>query len=446
MVFEDILKKLKKNYPWHISLDLSSHELDDENVEALCEALKDNNSLAMLNVSSNKISMQGYHHLCRIITNTQSLTNMNISDNCFNFSDRVMKQKFPNALFLNHSLVELEGVSDKTSFVLLERNKAIADAKSIFEAYSVTSPEEIKKVLHKLDNLASVEWLPQTVYFCKVHRLLKAVYSLSLIEHPASTMRYLVQPFIEPQGSILRQLNQPFQDDALQQVADKITIELLMAAPNNSETLATRHKLLAYLNRENPDYLEFNIGLRGFAIDDLSGITFGSLYEEKDDVAYISYDDIYRIAKEVYASAEAEGLEKYLLAKALQKKEYCAITVDALFHSPLFVDALKQAYPVAKQAQCLEGYLELQYVKGFGDAYELSIEPIITQDVLDNYKHLLAEKQTIYPNLHTEIQALKASFCELGFRSEKSIQDDYGFFKNVPVNSDPYCDTSYACK
>lgn len=431
MALEDILEKLKKNHPWHISLDLSGTELDDNGACALAKALKDNTSLAILNVSNNNITMEGYHHLCNIIKNTQSLTNMNVSGNSFNWSRRVMDEEFPRALLKNHSLVELEGVSDITSLVLLERNKVIAAAKSIFDAYSGTEQEEAVKVLSKLNNLAKTQGLPQTVYFKEVHRLFKAVYSLTLPEPSACTMRYLIQPF---------------QDDALQQIADKIFVELLMAAPNNSETMAVRYKLLAYLNRANPDGIEFNMGLRGFAIDDFQGISFGALHEERDDVAYISYDDIYRIAKEAHASSEAESIEKHLLTKALQQKEYCAITVDALFHSPQFVDALKQAYPNAKQAQCLEGYIELQYVKGFGGVYELSREPIVTEDALDNYKHLLAKKRTLFPSIGEEIQALKASFCEMGFECEASIQDDYGFFKNVSGSNDSLCDTSYACK
>ena len=104
--------------------------------------------------------------------------------------------------------------------------------------------------------------------------------------------------------------------------------------------------------------------------------------------------------------SEQNTPEGQLLAIAIKQSDYCPVTVDALFKSPLFMNRLLATDPNQPTFQCLEDFLGFQYMPELGGEYTVSND-IIDDATLNTYQTMLSNKSTTYPNIHDEISALK---------------------------------------
>lgn len=385
------------------SLDLSYNEFDETSTFALMEALIVNSTLTSLNVTRCGIEHHqlyynnGFNNYCRDLRdNNKTLL---ILDGIAYDNNQEIDQYIQRNVKLHYDrFIEFVDV------VLMGKQ---VDLKS---PYHYLNSLELSNRLRNNDNKPNI---PQQAHL-ESYQMLVAMQAL--------LEGYSFKEIV----SLLNEPIEGFKQHKL--IAGAIYAVALFVHEHDSCQLYARYALLAYNTRFFPNSLEFIVGILGMAsqqgTDQTSYeppsqpqvSTFRTHLQHNpkqlpNQVIWLDYSEIQTIANTALLLLDDANntFEHDFLNMALSQHDYCPVTVDFLFASPLFVTCLLGAYPNHTKFQCLEGYLKLQSMPSLGGVYDaMATLPISDpQDKLNHYQAAMSQKKTAYPNVQIEIATLK---------------------------------------
>tara|TARA_R110002126_G_scaffold173969_3_gene322563 strand:+ start:24730 stop:26610 length:1881 start_codon:yes stop_codon:yes gene_type:complete len=385
------------------ALDLGGNEIGAAGAEHLAAVLKVNTTLTSLHLWGNQMGDRGVGHLATALKVNTTLTSLHLDYN--QMGDRGAEH-LAAALQENYRLLSLNGASSLKINALLARNAHIADCLKLLKDFTTPGLLYFKNINEAIETLCTLAPelndedipLPEDNYLSEVHRLLCAL-SYRQGGYLTEELALLESPMRHPKFAI---------------IADKMYAEALMLheAPEDTTMHAARYKLLAYCGRHDMNSAEFATGLAGVSLPqgespdlDLVHAVFSNPRSLPHGAYWLNYEELRSLAQSVLGQASKYSYEHLLLEAVIAQKDYHPVAVNNGFHSPLFIHALRAAYPNQETFQCFEGYLDLQHVEGLGGVYVLPTEAdetILTTVIVD-----LDNTQKLYACVQNEITGLK---------------------------------------
>ena len=451
-----------------LKLDLGVNDIGNKGVRAICLTLKENSTLEWLNLMNNEVDNSGAKELSIMLKKNGTLLYLDLSFNLIGY-DGVVKialalrenvaiidlklsgneqSSESVALITNHYLENYsvldsdEGFSIHTTEDLI-RKHAIADCVKLLmhltkEDYLLCNHEQITSQLFNFESLLKMKTysLPEQHFVKEIYRLLCAFSHYSGF-NPESALTLLIEPFSDPR---------------LSKVADALYAQSLLMSnliySKNVKHIKIRYTLLAYTARHERNSYAFAIGISGIAnpnprhiaIDDVRRVKTNT-YNLPNQAYCISYDELLCLAKHALQSALSTEME--LLATVIQQQDYCPITVGVLFQSTLFIDVLKEKYPNSTTFQCLEDYLSLKQIEGFGGVYSIDAskekETKCERAILTSYQDALKTQSQQHLSVTSNITILKQQLLTT-FTRGFGIMCRHSIFKGMPsknTNTNP---------
>ena len=331
-----------------------------------------------------------------------TLTSLGLGHN--NIDSKGLKALY-DALQINYTLRECGITHLEIDRLLLIKRKFVTDCLTPLAHFFKDGYLDLNELNIKLDMLLerAPELIDETNPIPEHHFLSEAYLLMVALTHLAGGNL----------DEVLFTLKAYIQNPKLRMIADKAYATALLVSPANEKTLKERYTLLAYTARHNTYSAEFATGLAGIAKEGKDVVLMDDFHKAfsyprllTSGAQWLSYDEIQEFAKKAFWLSEQDTLDGLLLATAIEQSDYCPVTVDILFKSPLFIGRLLEAYPKQSTFQCLEDLLGFQQMPEFGGEYTVSSD-IIDGASMSVYQTMLSNKSTIYPNIHDEISALK---------------------------------------
>ena len=420
-------------------LGLINVKIGNSGAIELSTVLRVNGTLLYLDLSKNRIGDTGTVEIALAMRENVTLIELNLSQNEFNVEGVAW---ITNELLQNYTLLKLEGNFSILTKELLERNQAIANCVELLmhlakEDYFLYNHEQITSQLFNLESWLkmSVHSLPEQHFVKELYRLLCAFSHYSGV-NPEGALTLLIEPIYDPR---------------LSKVADTLYAQSLLMSnliySKNVKHIKIRYTLLAYTARHERNSYAFAIGISGIAnpnprhiaIDDVRRVKTNT-YNLPNQAYCISYDELLCLAKHALQSALSTEME--LLATVIQQQDYCPITVGVLFQSTLFIDVLKEKYPNSTTFQCLEDYLSLKQIEGFGGVYSIDAskekETKCERAILTSYQDALKTQSQQHLSVTSNITILKQQLLTTFTREFKTICRHSIFKEKSPENTDTY--------
>ncbi|MDF1827448.1 MAG: hypothetical protein P1U39_04135 [Legionellaceae bacterium] len=440
------------------SLNLERNLIRDEGTAHLAAALKENTTLTSLNLERNLIRDEGAKYLAAALKENTTLTSLNLLGDYelmhaegisgllrasgmstqasidhleLNQIGAAGAEHLAAALKENYTLLKLDRKLSRKLEALISRNAHIADGLKLLNDFTTSALLNFEMINEAIETLSTLvrelnsegNPLPEDSYPSEIHRLLCA-------------LSYLQRGYL---ARVIVLLESPLRHPQLAIIADKMYAEALMVyeAPEDTTMQVARYKLLAYCGRHDINSAEFATGLAGVSLSQDEHPDVGFIHSVLSNprnlpngAYWLSYDELQGLAQSAFGQAALDSAERRLLEAVIVQKDYHPVTVNNCFHSPLFIQALRTAYPHQDTFQCLEGYLDLQHIDDLGALYVLPTEvdetdlTIVIPDVDNAHKP--------YACVQDEITGLKQSITQalelpntIYLAEFKSIVDGY---------------------
>ena len=457
------LAKILKTNTTLQTLNLECNNLGPEDAIALAEILKTNTTLQTLNLNGNKFGSEGMLALTEALKTNYTLLSFET------FPPEEIKRYLRRNEAIHNCLKSFHTLNEQGNFNLEDidrhirqllqlapelrhKDNPLPETHYLAESYRLmTTLSDIihncLKPFHTLNeqgefNLENIEEhihieehieqllqfapelldednpLPETHYLAENYRLLAALSHINGV-HPDTAIQYLEAPFNNPQ---------------LQKLADKAFTDALHLTSTFDEadrdTQKAHNQWLAYQHRNEPESLIFQT-----PIDQLRKLAKATQENSEEQEAHLlPYQTLLDIAQKTVQSLEDRKTpEALLLLKCLKQTSYHRLTIDKLFHSPLFLEVLKENYPDNQQFQCLETML---FFEKLNKTYTIpenlnDIPPITAENTTEKYKSALQgiTEHTPEPSLEDRLNQTKETICRFigdahGYGEEKEDHQD----------------------